>query len=122
MDNGNGELQLEAYVYGGTPVEMADASLYAYGDCKAPARRVLDDGTVLQLFQLENRNPEQPSQHLQIYRPDGREYIITAAGWSEEDMAPVAGGGYTYEGGRGKLPATGKQLAEIATRMVAILG
>lgn len=122
MDNGPGQLQLEAYLYGGTPVAKADASLYAYGDCKSPARHILPDGTVLQLFQLENRNPEQPTQHLQIFRPDGREYIITAAGWGEADMIPVGGGAYTVEGGRGKVPTTEKELAEIATRLVTNLG
>lgn len=122
MDNGNGQLQLEAYVYAGSPVAHSDASLYAYGDCKPPARHILADGTVLQLFQAETRNPEQPMQHVQVYRPDGREYIITAAGWSEADMVPVGGGAYTIEGGRGKLPTTEAQLAELATRMVTNLG
>lgn len=122
MDNGNGQLQLEAEVYPGSPEEMADASLYSYGDCKPPSRRVLDDGTVLQLFQADFYNPEQPTQHLQVYRPDGRIYVVTAAGWSEADMVPVGEGASTIEGGRGKLPTTGKQLAEIATGLVANLG
>lgn len=122
MDNGNGQLQLEAYVYGGTPEAVANASLYAYGDCKPPARHVLADGTVLQLFQAETRDPEQPMQHLQIYRPDGREYIITTAGWSEADMIPLGGGAYSVDGGRGKLPTTEAQLAEIAKGLVTNLG
>ena len=123
MSNGNGQLQLEAYVFGGTPAAQADASLYAYGDCRPPARRVLPDGTVLQLFQRDNFDPEQPTQHLQIYRPDGREYIITSAGWSEADMVPVAGStAYTVEGGRGDLPTDDAQLAEVATNLVKTLG
>jgi hypothetical protein len=122
MDNGNGQLQLEAQVYGGTPTAMADASLYAYGDCRPPARHTLPDGTVLQMFQRDDFHPEQPMQHLQIYRPDGREYIITAAGWSEADMVPVGGGAYTTRGGRGELPTTEVQLVEIATKLVAKLG
>lgn len=122
MDNGNGQLQLEAQVYGGTPTAMADASLYAYGDCRPPARRTLPDGTVLQMFQRDDFHPEQPMQHLQIYRPDGREYIITAAGWSEADMFPVGGGASTPKGGRGKLPTTEAQLAEVAEKLVTNLG
>jgi hypothetical protein len=123
MANGNGQLQLEAYVYGGTPTAMADASLYSYGDCKPPARRTLDDGTVLQLFQRNAFNPEQPSQHLQIWRPDGRQYVITSAGWSQADMVPVEGStAFSIEGGRGDLPTDDAQLAEIATKLVANLG
>lgn len=122
MDNGNGQLQLEAQVYGGTPTARADAELYAYGDCRPPARHVLADGTVLQMFQADTRSPEQPTQHLRVYRPDGRVYIVTAAGWSEADMVPVGGGAYMTKGGRGKLPTTDEQLAEIATRLVAKLG
>ncbi|MBB4906820.1 hypothetical protein [Actinophytocola algeriensis] len=123
MSDGNGQLQLEAYVYGGTPTAKADASLYAYGDCKAPARHTLPDGTVLQLFQRDNFDPEQPMQHLQIFRPDGHEYIVTSAGWSEADMVPVPGStAYTIEGGRRDLPTDDAQLAEIATTLVANLG
>jgi hypothetical protein len=123
MGNGNGQLQLEAQVFPGTPEQIADASLYTYGDCKPPARRTLDDGTVMQLYQADVRVPEQPVQHLQVYRPEGRYYIITAAGWSEQDMVPVAGStGFTIEGGRGKLPTTAAQLAEIAEKMVTRLG
>ncbi|MFC4854787.1 hypothetical protein [Actinophytocola glycyrrhizae] len=122
MDNGNGQLQLEVRVYGGTPVAMAGASLYFYGECLPPARHVLADGTVLQLHQVHPGNPQQPVQHLRIYRPDGREYILTAAGWSEADLVPTGGGAFTIAGGRGKLPTTGAQLAEIATRLVTNLG
>ncbi len=123
MANGNGQLQLEAYVYAGTPTAQADASLYAYGDCRPPARHTLPDGTVLQMFQREGHNPEQPSQHLQIYRPDGREYIVTAVGWSEADMVPVAGSSaLAVEGGRGDLPTDDAQLAEVAVTFVAKLG
>jgi hypothetical protein len=123
MDNGNGQLQLEAQVYPGTPTQMADASLYSYGDCKAPARRTLDDGTVMQLYQPDFVHPEQPMQHLQIYRPDGREYIVTAAGWGEQDYVQAGDGqGGFIEGGRGKLPATEAQLAKLAEYMVPKLG
>lgn len=123
MAGGNGQLQLEAYVYGGTPTAMADASLYSYGDCKPPARHTLPDGTVLQMFQRDDFNPEQPMQHLQVYRPDGRQYVITSAGWSQADMVPVADStAYKIEGGRGDLPTDDAQLAEIATTLVANLG
>jgi len=121
VDDAYGELQLEAVVFPGTPTQMADASLYSYGDCLPPARRTLADGTVMQLYQADVRDPEQPVQHLQVYRPDGRMYVLTAVGWSEEDHVPAAGGGHFITGGRGKLPVTEQQLIEIAEHMVAKL-
>lgn len=117
-----GQLQLEAEVFPGTPTQMADASLHSYGDCKAPMRHTLVDGTVMQLFRADRREPEQPTQHLQVFRPDGRMYIITAAGWSEQDYVPAAGGGHFIVGGRGKLPVTERQLSEIAETMLTRLG
>jgi hypothetical protein len=122
MGDDYGQLQLEAAVFPGTPTQVADASLYAYGDCKAPSRRTLVDGTIMQLFQADRRDPEQPSQHLQIYRPDGRMYIVTAAGWGEQDYVPAAGGGHFIVGGRGELPVTEQQLVAIAETMVTRLG
>ncbi len=122
MDNGFGQLQLEAGVFPGTPAQMADASVHAYGDCRPPARHVMPDGTVLQLFQPDFVDPEQPTQHLQVYRPDGREYVVTAAGWSAADLVPAGGGGYWIRGGRGKLPVTQEQLAAVATALVGELG
>jgi hypothetical protein len=118
MSNGNGQLQLEAYSYGGTPTEMADASIDAYGLCTRPARQVLDDGTILQLYTVNVITPEQPTQPLQIYRPDGREYIVTAAGYSEADRVQLDGGASTFEGGRGALPTTESQLADLALTLV----
>ncbi|MFI7674832.1 hypothetical protein [Actinophytocola sp. NPDC049390] len=122
MDNGNGQLQLEAGAFPGTPEQIADASLNAYGDCRPPARRVMPDGTVLQLFPADVRRPEQPAQHVQIYRPNGLQYVLTAAGWSAADMVPADGGGHWVDGGRGKLPVTEERLAYTASLLVNKLG
>jgi hypothetical protein len=123
MDNGIGQIQLEAARYGGTPEQVANASITVYGQCGKPFRRTLDDGTVLQLYPLDTRDAVAPSQHLQIYRPDGRSYIVTSAGWSENDMVPIDGGsgGMTLGGGRGKVPVTEAQLAAIGERLVTNL-
>ena len=49
--------------------------------------------------------------------------MITAAGWSEQDYVPASdSSAYSIDGGRGKLPTTEAQLAEIAENMVAKLG
>jgi hypothetical protein len=122
MDNGNGQIQLEAGRYGGTPQEMADVDVVAYGYCDSPLRRVLDDGTVLQLYSVIG-SKEAPVQYVRIYRPDGRFYFIAAAGYSEADMVSVADStARTVRGGRGKLPVTREQLVEIAERFVVRLG
>jgi len=122
MVGGNGQLQLEVDPYIGTPTEMADLALAAYGNCEPPARRVLDDGTVLQLYAADWFNPEQPHQALQIYQPEGVQLVVTSAGWSEADMVPIGGGGSTIEGGRGALPTTDAELAEIARALVQNMG
>jgi hypothetical protein len=121
MDNGIGELQLEALRFGGTPVEFADWARTSYGNCEPPWRRVLADGTVLQLFQADDGNAKAPMQHLQIFRPDGRRYIITSAGFTESDIDRDTDGSGTVAGGRGELPVDALQLGDIAERLVSNL-
>jgi hypothetical protein len=123
MSNGNGQLQLEALRFGGTPEQMANASITVYGQCGKPYRTTLADGTILQIYPLDDRDTKAPSQHVQIYQPNGRAYVITSAGWSEDDMVPINGdvGGMTLGGGRGDVPVNEAQLANIAMRFVANL-
>jgi hypothetical protein len=120
MDNGNGQVKLEASRYGATPEQMADRDIFGYGDCELPQRRVLTDGTVLQLYPADTYDPEQPTQFVRVYQPNGLCYYIAAAGWSEEDAVRV-GDSETIVGGRGKLPTTPQQLAEIAERLATKL-
>lgn len=122
MGDGNGQFQLEAVRYGGSPTQMADASVAAYGNCDPPARHVFADGTVLQLYPANDVNAEQPRQPLQIYQPGGRMYIVTSAGYGEADMVDIGGGASTVEGGRGRLPADDAHLAQIAVELVHKLG
>lgn len=124
MDNGNGQLMLEAGRFGGTPEQVANASITVYGNCGEPMRRELDDGTIMQLYPLDDHDSRAPNQHLQIYRPDGRMYVITSAGWSESDLSPPQSpdGGQTVVGGRGKVPLTEEQLVDFGERFVAKLG
>jgi hypothetical protein len=72
----SGRFELEAGRFGSTPEEFADWARTVYGNCDPPWRRVLDDGTVLQLFPVSADG----TQHLQIYRPDGRLYTISSIG------------------------------------------
>lgn len=121
MDDGNGQIQLEAGRYGGPPERMADAEVIAYGNCDSPLRRVLDDGTVLQLYSVIGSR-EAPVQYVRVYRPDGRFYYIAAAGYSEADLVSVPDStARTVQGGRGELPVSREQLVDIAEAFVAKL-
>lgn len=123
MEIGDGQLQLDAQVYAGTPTQAADRTLYSDGDCRDAMRRTLDDGTVLQLYPADNRVPQQPVLRLFAFRPDGRAYVITATSWTERDLVPIAGGAaYRVDGGHDELPATERQLSDIAMAMFAKLG
>jgi hypothetical protein len=120
MDNGQGRLQLEASRFGGTPTQVADASITVYGNCDTPMRLTRPDGTVLQLYPLDDRDRAAPSQRVQIYQPDGRMYVITSAAKTEENhQPPTVDHPQTVDGG--KVPVTEAQLAEFGTVFVANL-
>lgn len=124
MDNGPGQVQLEIATYGGKPVEAADASLSPEGACAAPYRRILTDGTVLQLYKDATFSAEAPVQKLRIFRPDGFMYVVTSAGYSDGDYAASGADpqeanptGVPPKDGRGKLPLTERQLAVVGLVM-----
>jgi len=114
MGDGPGSIQLEVDHFGGTPEAAADADLGSYGSCAPPSRTTLDDGTVLQLEQGDWRDPKLPMQHLRVYQPNGRLYIVTTAGYGKSDLVPADGEGYTITNGRGRLPVDAAGIAEIA--------
>lgn len=124
MDGGNGQVMLETGRHGGTPLQAAEERIGESGNCGSVHRRTLPDGTLLQLFPATAFVPEMPEQRLQIYRPDGREYIVISAGYSQAEGVPITfRHGETPKGnGRGKLPTTEAQLATIAQTLVANLG
>lgn len=124
MDGGNGQLMLETGRHGGTPLQAAEETIGEFGICAEVYRRTLADGTLLQLFPVSDHVRNMPEQALQVYRPDGREYIVISAGYSQAESSPVTfKDGETPEGtGRGKLPTTEEQLATIAETLVANLG
>lgn len=125
MDNGTGQLMLEAARFGGTPEQVANASITVYGNCGEPFRRTLADGTVLQLYPLDTHDTDAPSQHLQIYLPNGLMYVVTSAGWSETDLSPASpsspDGAQVLTGGRGKVPVTEQQLVDLGLKLVVNL-
>ena len=60
-----------------------------------------------------------PSQHLRIYLPGGRRYIVTTAGYGETDKTTIPGVGYTIESGRGRLPLDDAGLAAVGIALTA---
>jgi hypothetical protein len=116
--SGNGQIQLEAKRFGGTPSQAADGSVMAEGNCEAPYRTTLRDGTVLQLYPTRDEETAHPVRSLRIYRPNGLMYTIVSAGYSQTDMTPALGtSGSVVEGGRGALPTTAEQLAVLGERL-----
>ncbi|MPZ80773.1 MAG: hypothetical protein GEV28_10385 [Actinophytocola sp.] len=121
MDGGPGSVQLEVGRFGGEPEQAADLDVTAYGNCAPPSRRLLDNGAVLQLYQANEDSPELPMQHLRVYRPNGRLYVVTTAAYGESDKKPAGElGGYVVEDGRGRLPLDAAQLAEVARSLAAL--
>lgn len=116
-----GQLQLEAGRYGGTPAQIAEAMVTGYGNCEGPSRYVAEDGTVLQLYELDSIGPLVPIQHLQVYRPDNRFYIITSVGYVEADVKERSDGTSSITDGSGTLPTTPNELASIGLAMAAEL-
>jgi hypothetical protein len=116
VDKAWGSVQLEeTRELGQQPTAAADADVGVYGFCTAPMRRILDGGTVLQLYAPDSRSPFAPVQHLRTYLPSGLQYVVTSAGWSRADDQ-----GGVVRTGRGRLPLDSEQLAEIAVRIAQL--
>jgi hypothetical protein len=124
MDGGNGQVMLETGRHGGTPLQAAEETIGEFGSCESVYRRTLADGTVLQLFPVTDAIREMPEQAVQIYRPDGREYLVISAGYDQAEAGPVTfRNGETPEGnGHSRLPTTQEQLATIAETLATKLG
>jgi hypothetical protein len=120
MGDGPGAVQLEVDTFAGTPSSAADLDVAVYGNCTPPARKTLDGGAVLQLYRSEQNDPKLPMQHLGVYLPNGRHYIVTTAGFGESDKVPVADAGYTIESGRGRLPLDNGRLAAVGEALAAL--
>jgi hypothetical protein len=96
------------------PVAAADIEVWAFGPpCAVPMRRIMASGAVMQLYAPDTRSPFAPIQRLRAYLPGGRVYMVTSAGWGRADLN--AG---VVSSGRGRLPLDGRQLADVATRLI----
>jgi hypothetical protein len=115
MGDGPGSVILQIGHYSGPPMAMADADAAAYGNCARPLRRTLPDGTVLQLFPADFRDPSTPSQDVVVYAPGGRHYLVDTAGWgkSDEESGVIVSG-------RGRLPLDDSGLADVAAALAEL--
>lgn len=113
---GTGSVQLEVVRFGGTAEQRADASAYSYGNCVRPVRKTLSDGTILQMYPVNDIDPRQPTRPVAVFTPNGRAYIITAASYGSPNLPPEGEGGFV-DGGRGSVPLTVTQLAQLAEEL-----
>lgn len=116
VDKSWGSVHLEETRQLGQPPSVAaDADVGLYGLCVASMRRILDSGTVLQLYAPDARSPFAPVQRLHTYLPNGLQYVLTSAGWSRSDNK-----GGVVRTGRGRLPLDSQQLADLAVRIAEL--
>jgi hypothetical protein len=115
--DGTGSIRLDVGDFTGTPLASADEQAFDVGNCVPPKRRVLTDGTVLQLYEVRPSEPFQSlTQVLRIFRPDGELYQVVVQNWGSRDFEPNPDQPQipTRVGeGRPTLPLTEAQLAEI---------
>ncbi|PWK88772.1 RNA polymerase sigma-70 factor (sigma-E family) [Lentzea atacamensis] len=109
---GHGSIWLRAGTFTGSPLAHADDQKWAMGDCVAPKRHVLANGTVIQLHVAREGMPVPTlNQLLMIYTPAGRTYQISLSNHSGEFFLNE---GFDQEkGGHPELPLSEQRLAEI---------
>jgi RNA polymerase sigma-70 factor (sigma-E family) len=111
-NTGHGSIWLRAGTFTGSPLAHADDQKWATGDCVAPKRHVLANGTVIQLHVVREGMPVPTlTQLLMIYTPAGRTYQILLSNHSGEFI--LDGGMDQEKGGRPELPLSEERLAEI---------
>ncbi len=115
--DGTGSIRFGVGDFTGTPLASADEQAFDVGNCVPPKRRVLTDGTVLQLYEVRPSEPFQSlTQVLRIFRPNGELYQVVVQNWGSRDFEPNPDQPQipTRVGeGRPTLPLTEAQLAEI---------
>jgi hypothetical protein len=87
VDNRIPQIAFDGGTFGGTPRQAADGSVMAEGNCDAPWRRTLEDGTVLQLYPGV-KEPAEAAPMLMIYRPDGVTFTFMSGGYGHVTTNP----------------------------------
>lgn len=104
---GHGGIRLRVGGFTGSPLARADAEKWEHGDCAPPKRRILQNGTVVQLYAVSQVEPV-PSlyQSIMIYTTRGASYEITLSNHRIVGQPEL--------GGNPGLPLSERQLADIA--------
>ncbi|MCP2170458.1 hypothetical protein [Goodfellowiella coeruleoviolacea] len=121
--DGTGSVSVRAGLTRARPEEAADAQVFVQGNCEPPVRRVLDNGTVLQLYPVRTSGPYQSlTQALRLYTPAGMAYEVAVHNWGSPDLYQAREGvpSKRVSPGRATLPLTERQLAEIGTAVAAV--
>lgn len=98
------------------PLAAADDEVFAVGNCNPPRRAVLDNGAVVQLYEVRVSEPFQSLDlELRVYAPSGDVYAISAANYGSPDFAPQADQRAFNRTGAGRetLPLSEDQLLRI---------
>jgi hypothetical protein len=121
---GSGGVRLTAGRYTGSAQQYADDSLWVTGDCEPPYRKVLADGTLIQLHAMHVFEPFQSLvQTMFVYRPDGLVLQLDLTNYSSKDRRPDGKqGGYWERTGPGRpnLPLTDEQFARLGPAIAGV--
>lgn len=91
-DGGTGSIMLSLGDFTGPPLAAADAHAFDQANCAPPKRKVLGDGTVLQVYSVLPSEPFQSlTQVVRVFRPDNELVQVTVANWGSPDIRPDPG-------------------------------
>ncbi|GAA1274932.1 hypothetical protein [Saccharothrix xinjiangensis] len=115
-DGGTGSVWLRVGRTSLEPLAAADDEVFGVGNCHPPRRAVLDNGAVVQLYEVQASEPFQSlSLELRVYAPSGDVYAISAANHGSPDFTPQADQRAFNRTGSGRetLPLSEDQLTRI---------
>lgn len=116
-----GSVTVHVGTYEGDPLTAADERAHMAGNCDPPTRRVLDDGTVLQIYPVVTKGEplQSVTMVLAIFRQGGTFDWISVVNYASSDFEPREHADPERVGpGRESLQLTEAQLAEIGLELV----
>ncbi|SDJ43117.1 hypothetical protein SAMN05192558_11911 [Actinokineospora alba] len=122
--HGTGSVSIRTGTFTGDPVTAADERAFELSNCDPPQRKVLPDGTVLQLYSVRASEPFQSlTRSVFVFRPGGKLYEVAMHNFGSPDFAPnpvQPEHPSRVRAGRDTLPLTEVQLAGIAERIAQV--
>lgn len=117
IDGRQGFVQLIVEHFGGAVEKAADADVAMDGNCDAPQRKKLGDGTVLQVYPPTYNKYDIPLQHAAVYQPGGLYLLVTAGDISGQGEK---GPSFADAGDRSRVPLDTAALAEVAEAVATL--